>query len=145
MIQKRRSTVDLFLPAVIALGLLGGCSSEPVYKTVPEAIESIGHIKKIETPADIELNGIKPRSYRLDNSELIEVYDFGTEEKRKLADEDFARKQLVKSSYGPLVYRTGGYMILYYSDAAAGTATPKASQTPYGEQIENLLSQVDNR
>lgn len=144
MTSKGKYTVNLILSVVIAMSILSGCSSESAYTTVLEAIESIDDIKRVETPADIELAGIKPQSYQLDNSELIRVYDFGTEKKRELAYEDFAQKQLILSSYGPLVYRTGGFLILYYSDAAAGTPTPKASQTSYGEQIENLLRQVKN-
>ncbi|MDQ0875694.1 hypothetical protein QFZ77_004353 [Paenibacillus sp. V4I3] len=135
----------LIFVAFLSLFWLSACSSQQKYTSVIEAIKSEGiNITQIESPQEAQLNETNPLSYKLDNNEIIRVYDFGSKEKRELGKKRFQEHQQLLSSYAPIVYQTSNYLVLYYSNVNnSKTATPKLSETKYGEKIQKAINSVE--
>jgi hypothetical protein len=126
--------------ALLSLFWLSACSSQQKNTSVIEAIKSEGiNITQIDSPKEAQLNDIKPLSYKLDNNEIIRVYDFGSKEKRELGNNLFNEHQQLLSSYSPFVYQPSNYLVLYYSNAA----TSKLTETKYGEKIQKAINSIE--
>jgi hypothetical protein len=129
--------------AVLSLFLLSACSSQQKYTSVIEAMKSEEiNITKIDSPKEAELDNIEPISYKLDNNEIIRVYDFGSKEKRELGNTHFQEHQQVLSSHAPIVYQPSNFLVLYYSNANSTTQTPKLTETKYGEKIKKAINSI---
>ncbi|MFC5703589.1 hypothetical protein ACFPVX_20075 [Cohnella faecalis] len=129
---------------LLSLFLLSACSSQKKYSSVIEAIKSEGiNITQMESSMEVELDGIKSLSYNFDNNEIIRVYDFGSKEKRELGNKHFQEHQQILSSHAPIVYQTSSYLVLYYSNANLTTATPKLTETKYGERIQKAINSIE--
>jgi hypothetical protein len=130
--------------SVLSLFLLSACSSQQKYTSVSDAIKSIEHnITQIESSGETHLDGIQPISYKLVNNEFIRVYDFGSIEKRDLGNKHFEEKTQLLSSHAPIVYQSGNYLVLYYSNVNSTTRTPKLTETNYGEKIQKALNSIE--
>ncbi|MGF7048131.1 hypothetical protein J2T13_002638 [Paenibacillus sp. DS2015] len=130
--------------AVVSLFLLSSCSSQQKYTSVIEAMNSEEiNIIQIDSPKEAELNEIKPLIYKLDNNEIIRVYDFGSQEKRELGYIHFQEQQQFLSSHAPIVYQPSHLLILYFSNTNSTTQTPKLTETKYGEKIKKALDSLE--
>ncbi|WP_261300511.1 membrane lipoprotein lipid attachment site-containing protein [Paenibacillus andongensis] len=130
--------------AVLSMFLLSACSSQQKYTSVNEAVKSIEHnISQIESTVETHLDGIQPISYELVNNEFIRVYDFGSKEKRDLGNKHFEEKIQLLSSHAPIVYQSGNYLVLYYSNVNSTSRTPKLTETKYGEKIQKALNIIE--
>jgi hypothetical protein len=130
--------------AVLSLLLLIACSSQQKYTSVIEAIKSEEiNVTQIDSPEEAELDDIKPLSYKLDNNEIIRVYDFGSKEKRELGNKHFQEHQQVLSSHAPIVYQPSNFLVLYCSNANSTTQTPKLTETKYGEKMKKALNSIE--
>lgn len=133
----------LFFVTLISLLFLIACSSQQKYSSANEAIKSLDkNITQIESPGDKNLDGIQPVSYKLNNEEIIRVYDFGSEEKQEIGKKHFEESIQLLSSHAPIVYQSGKYLVLYYSHVDSKTRTPKLNETKYGEKIEKALKSI---
>ncbi|MEK4042865.1 hypothetical protein NSU18_04320 [Paenibacillus sp. FSL H8-0048] len=133
---------NLFFTFISFLFLIA-CSSQPKYSNVNEAMMSLEkNITQIESPDDQMLEGIKPVSYKLSNKEIIEVYDFGSEEKREAGKKQFEESIQLLSSHAPIIYQSGNYLVLYYSLVDSKTQTPKLNETEFGVKIEKALNSM---
>ncbi|OKP91084.1 hypothetical protein A3844_04405 [Paenibacillus helianthi] len=133
----------LFFVTLISLLFLIACSSQQKYSSANEAIKSLEkNITQIKSPGDKNLDGIQPVSYKLNNEEIIRVYDFGSEEKREIGKKFFEESIQLLSSHAPIVYQSGKYLVLYYSHVDSKTRTPKLNETKYGEKIEKALKSI---
>jgi hypothetical protein len=134
----------LLFVTLFSLFLLSACSSQQKYTSVSEAIKSIEpNITQIESSVEARLDGIQPISYKLDNNEFIRVYDFDSKEKRDLGNKHFEEKIQPLSSHAPIVYKSGNYLVLYYSNVNSTTRTPKLTETNYGEKIQKALISIE--
>lgn len=132
----------LLFVTLISLLLLSACSSQQKYSSVNEAIKSLeNNITQIQSPED-KIDGIPSVSYKLNNDEIIRVYDFGSEEKRDIGKEHFEESISLLSSHAPIVYQSGKYLVLYYSQVDSNTRTPKLNETMCGEKIEKALNSL---
>jgi outer membrane murein-binding lipoprotein Lpp len=133
----------LLLVTLISLLFLSACSSQQKYSSANEAIKSLEkNITQIESPGDKNLDGVQPASYKLNNDEIIRVYDFGSEEKRDIGKKHFEESIQLLSSHAPIVYQSGKYLVLYYSHVDSKTRTPNVNETKYGEKIEKSLNSI---
>ncbi|ULO05970.1 hypothetical protein H1230_23420 [Paenibacillus sp. 19GGS1-52] len=115
---------------LIGLLFLSACSSQQKYSSAIEAIKSLEkNITQIESPGDKNLDGVQPVSYKLNNDEIIRVYDFGSEENRDIGKKHFEESIQLLSSHAPIVYQSGKYLVLYYSHVDSKTQTPKLNET----------------
>ncbi|UKS26961.1 hypothetical protein LOZ80_36795 [Paenibacillus sp. HWE-109] len=137
--------IKLIFVGFLSIFLLSACSSQQKYTSVIEAIKSEGiNATSIDSPKETELNDIKPLSYKLDNNEIIRVYDFGSKEKRELGNKRFQEHQQPLSSYAPIVYQPSHYLVLYYSNVNnSKTATPKLTETKHGEKIQKAMNIIE--
>ncbi|SFM28287.1 hypothetical protein SAMN03159341_12413 [Paenibacillus sp. 1_12] len=134
----------LRLVTFFSLFLLSACSPQQKYTSVSEAIKSVEHnMTQIESSVEAHIDGIQPISYKLDNKEYIRVYEFGSKEKRDLGNKHFEEKIQLLSSHAPIVYQSGYYLVLYYSNANSTTRTPKLTETNYGEKIQKALISIE--
>lgn len=128
---------------IISLLFLSACSSQQKYSSIYEAIESLEkNITQIESPKEKDINGVQPVSYKLNNDEIISVYDFGSEEMRDIGKVHFEESIQLRSSHQPIIYQSGKYLVLYYSHVNSKTRTPKLSETKFGEKIEIVLRSI---
>jgi hypothetical protein len=144
-INKKGS--DCMRKAIIVICLswlvLSACSNQPKDVSAVETIKSEGlNITEINSPKETELDGIKPVSYKLDNNEIIIIYDFGSTEKQELGQKHFQEHQQILSSHAPIVYQASKYLILYYSNVNSTTQTPKLSETKFGEKIKKAIKRI---
>lgn len=134
--------------AVLSLFLLSACSSEQKYTSVIEAIKSEEiNITQIDSSEEAELDGIKPLNYKLDNNEIVIVYDFGSKEKREIGYKRFQEYQKLSSTSPPIVYQSSNYLIFYYYhidiNANSTAQTPNLTETKYGEKIKKALNSIE--
>lgn len=128
---------------LISLLVLSACSNEPKDVSVAESVKSEGmSITEMNSPKETELDGIMPVSYKLDNDEILIVYDFGSTEKEELGQKQFQEHQQKLSSHAPIVYQASQYLILYYSNVDSTTQTAKLSETMYGEKIKKAIKHI---
>jgi hypothetical protein len=128
----------LLFVTLISMLFLTACSSEQKYSSANEAINSLdNNIAQIESSGD--LDGVQPVSYKLNNDEIIEVYDFGSEDQRDISKKHFEESIQLLSSHAPIVYPSGQYLVLYYSHVDSEARTPKLNETEYGVRIEKAL------
>jgi hypothetical protein len=128
---------------LIGLLFLSACSSQQKFSSPNEAIMSLEkNVTQIESPNDKILDGIQPVSYKLSNDEIIRVYDFGSEEKRDIGKKHIEESIQLLSSHAPIIYLSGKYLVLYYSNVDSKTQTPKLNETKYGEKINKALKSV---
>jgi hypothetical protein len=124
--------------------LLSACSSQQKHASLIEALKSEGiNITQIDSAKEASLDDIKPLSYKLDNNEMIRVYDFGSKEKRELGNKHFQEHQQFLSSHAPIVYQSSNYLFLYYSNANSTTQTPKLTASKYGEKIQKAINSIE--
>ncbi|MGF7050503.1 hypothetical protein J2T13_005052 [Paenibacillus sp. DS2015] len=131
---------------LFSLLVLSACSNQQNKVSVVEAMESEGlniTESNVPSPMGIELDGIKPITYKLDNDEMVLVYDFATADERELSHKLFQEHQLFLSSYGPIVYQTSQSLILYYSNVNSTTSTFKLSETNAGEKIQKAIERME--
>ncbi|TDF95082.1 hypothetical protein [Paenibacillus piri] len=134
---------SLLVVALLSLLLFNACSSKQKYTSVIEAIKSEGiQVTSVESPKEAELQNVSPLSYKIDNDEIIRVYDFGSKEKRELGMKQFQERQQVLSSHAPIAYEVRDYFILYYSASPSKTQTPKLAETKYGTQIQKAMDLI---
>lgn len=130
---------------IIISGLLAinACSTQPSEASVADNLRSKGiHLNEFNSSAKPELNSIKSTSYKLDNDEILIIYDFGSVEKREQGLKLFQEHQQILSSHAPIVYQTAQSLTLYYSKVASNTQTPKHNETKYGEDIQKALKSM---
>lgn len=133
----------LLYVTLIMLLLLSACSSQQMNISSNEAIKSLEKdITQIQSPSDSVLDGIQPISYKLNNDEVIRVYEFGTVEKRDIGRKHFEEKTQLLSSHAPIIYEYGNYLVFYHSDVNSATRTPKLIETTYGEKIQKALESL---
>jgi hypothetical protein len=136
--------IRFILAVFLSLFLMSACSSQQKYTSVIEAIKSKGiNTTQIDSPKEAELDNIKPLSYKLDNNEIIRIYDFGSKEKLELGNKHFQEHQQILSSHAPIVYQPSNYLVLYYSNANSTTITPKLTETKYGEKIQKASNSIE--
>lgn len=134
----------LLFVTLISLLFLSACSSQQKYSSANEAIKSLEkNITQIKSPGDKNLDGVQPVSYKLNNDEIIRIYEFGSEENRDIGKKHFEESILLLSSHAPIVYQSGKYLVLYYSHVDSKTRTPKPNETKFGEKIEIALKSIN--
>lgn len=128
---------------LIGLLFLSACSSQQKYPSANEAIQSLEkNITQIESPGDKNIDAVQPVSYKLSNDEIIRIYDFESEENRDIGKKHFEESIQHLSSHSPIVYQSGKYLVLYYSNTDSKTRTPKLNETKFGEKIEKALISI---
>lgn len=136
-----------FIGAIALLGLLlSACSNQAPPQSIADALKREGvAFVELGTATDRELEGAQPQQYKLDDTNQLYIYDFGTIEKRELGHDKFQQRQLFLSSYPPTVLQEGSYLVLYYNDAiSTGPPTPAdIEQTKYGVQIAAAIAALN--
>ncbi|WP_409340741.1 hypothetical protein [Paenibacillus sp. MBLB4367] len=133
----------LFAAAIVSLFVLSACSQQQK-PTVREAFESEGiRLTETETPAETELNGVKPDSFKLDNEETVRVYTFDTKANRKLAAERLRERQRLLSSFPPLLYEAEQILVLYYGQTDSGSVPMKQDDTAFGVKIRKAVERLE--
>jgi hypothetical protein len=136
----KKTSLAAFL---LFLLILTACSLQPQASSIPEVLKAEGvTLSEIDPTQDNELDGVKPRRFKLDNEEMIHVYSFSSAEKQKLGFKQFQEHQQLLSSHAPIVYQANPYLILYYNNADSKTQTAQISETKYGEKIQRAINQI---
>lgn len=136
-----RVIMKRFIGGIALLGLLlllSACSNGAPPLSIADALKQEGVVfTELGTAKDSDLEGVQPQIYRLDDTNQLYIYDFGTIEKRELGHDKFQQMQLTRSSYPPIVLQEGSYLVLYYNDAnVIGPLTAAdVGKTKYGVKV----------
>lgn len=132
--------------AVMIIFLLGACSSQPksALQSPADAFraEGIAFTQIQLTGNALELQGVNPLDYKLDNGEIVSVYAFDSAAKREAGYQDFLKHQQIQSSHAPIVFEAGSFLVTYRNNVNSSTQTAKLSDTQYGEKIRQAVLRV---
>jgi hypothetical protein len=103
----------LILVSLLSLLLLTACEKE--IDPVIQAFKSEGmNLTEIASTQVMVLNGTQPKSYKLDNTVSIMIYNFDSNEKQQLGYKDFYKQRETFNSMGPSIFQANKYLALSY-------------------------------